>query len=305
MKMQEVNSATVIELRHFAHSNGVKNVKKYKKAELTDVVKNIIKSEEKPAEKPAEKVEVVTPEIITESSPSDFKNTRGTIKFQGTVPKATKSYQPVRHSEVVEFVKEHLDKRGLVVENENVTFNKTGSQMFGQVSVGANNTDMRMSIGFRNSYDKSMPVGFVSGSQVIVCSNMMFEGDIVQMRRHTTNIMTDLDKVFEPVLGQLDDKFQEMVAKTELMKNAELQLEEAQKMFGELLMRSEDYNNLIATKTELNEAVRLFQNPIHDFGNDSKWGFYNAFTEVLKGAHPYYGAKQHINLHNFVLDSIN
>ena len=58
-----------------------------------------------------------------------------------------------------------------------------------------------VSIGFRNSYNKSISAGFCAGSRVIVCSNLMFTGDIVRIRRHTRNILTDIDVIIKEIIS--------------------------------------------------------------------------------------------------------
>lgn len=220
------------------------------------------------------------------------------------LPQKTDSYQPVSHANTIEYFKERFDKMGLTVETENYTTNKKGEQMFAQWGIGANDSEFRIGFGFRNSYDKSMPVGAVSGAQVIVCSNMMFTGEIINHRRHTKNILSELDNAFDPVFDNIEKQYQAMLADASLMKQADLQIEDAQRLFGKMLMGADDYKTRTAAIQEITEAARLFRNPINGFGNDSYWGFYNSFTEVFKSSHPYVNADQHLRLHNFVKNEI-
>jgi hypothetical protein len=50
------------------------------------------------------------------------------------------------------------------------------------------------SIGFRNSINKTLGVGLVSGNKVTVCDNLLFSGEFIQFRRHTgTFTLEELD----------------------------------------------------------------------------------------------------------------
>jgi hypothetical protein len=214
------------------------------------------------------------------------------------VPQQTKSYVPVSHLELIEFVKERLDKANLKICHEKYEGNKQGNQLFGAISVTApsDSTELRMSIGFRNSYDKSMPVGFVAGAQVIVCSNLMFSGDVVQTRKHTANINRDLGDTLEVAMQKIESTFNQIEEDTILFKGRELSMERAHQAFGELLLNGKG----IVSTNQVLAAAQLFNEPIHGFGNETVWGFYNAFTEALKSSHPYHAAKQYLNLHEYV-----
>jgi len=67
--------------------------------------------------------------------------------------------------------------------------------MFGVITFRKINStseeNIKVAIGIRNSYDKSMSSGLVVGSTVIVCDNLMFVGDIKVMREHRGKDMHD------------------------------------------------------------------------------------------------------------------
>lgn len=213
-----------------------------------------------------------------------------------SAPQETKSYVPIMHGDLIDYVKERVDRSGLKVITEKYSHNKSASQMFGEISIGADDTEMRMAIGFRNSTDKSLPVGFVAGTQVIVCSNLMLRGDIKQVRRHTTNILPDMDDKFTIVMENIDGVFKSMKHESMRMKEQELKREKAQQLFGKILLERSN----VASIQQTTKAIDLFRNPLHDFGNTNVWGFYNAFTEVFKEAHPWNAPNNYLNLHKFL-----
>src|SRR5207253_306983 len=44
-----------------------------------------------------------------------------------------------------------------------------------------------LSVGVRNSLDKSFPLGFAAGSRVRICDNLAFQADLVVAKKHTRN----------------------------------------------------------------------------------------------------------------------
>jgi hypothetical protein len=216
-------------------------------------------------------------------------------------PEQTESYMPVTHGELIDFIREKMDVKNYKIVNERYSTNKNGAQMFGEMAIEANDSDMRMAIGFRNSLDKSLPVGFVAGTQVIVCSNLMLSGDIKQVRRHTLNISKDLTEKFSFIEERLDTTFKGIKQDVDRFKGIELPYEKAAELFGKILMRDSN----VATVQQATKAIDLFKNPLHDFGNTDMWGFYNAFTEAFKEAHPWRAPQNYLNLHKFVKREFN
>jgi hypothetical protein len=123
------------------------------------------------------------------------------------VPDQTESYLPVSNKHLIDSVKDHLNSNGMTVCNEQYELSKNGLQMFGSMSISTNDSIMVKEFGFRNSYDKTLPVGFVSGSKVLVCSNLMFKGDIILMRKHTLNVYEDFEKLLSQAVSGINTQF--------------------------------------------------------------------------------------------------
>lgn len=218
------------------------------------------------------------------------------------MPVETKSYKPISHSRLVEMTISRIESMGKKIVHESYTTNKSGEQLFVKFGIEDENNDtFRKMIGLRNSYDKSMPVGLVSGAQVIVCENGMFTGEIKQSRRHTANIERDLDELFDGIVSNIDDKYEILLKDAELMKSKSVTIERANEIFGEILLRKQDVSNI----TTLNNAVRLFKKPINGFKDENVWDVYNAFTEAFKQLSPYNSARQHIKLHDYMKEIAN
>lgn len=221
--------------------------------------------------------------------------------FSAKLPESTKSYKPIGHQQVYELVAERLDKEGLNIVNERFNKDSKGDKMFAELSVSSGSTDLRMAVGFRNSYDKSMPVGFVSGAQVIVCTNLMLEGEVKEVRKHTVNLKRDLDDKLDAVISNLEQNFQRLENDINVFKEVELPEQKAQELFGKILMHHPE----VASINQVTKAIQNFKEPLHDFGNQTYWGFYNAFNEGFKDIHPYIAARNYLNLQKFVKEHAN
>jgi hypothetical protein len=217
-------------------------------------------------------------------------------------PAQTESYFPISHGELINYIRERVDKiGGCQIVNEKYTINKDCNQMFGEMALSLGNTDARWAIGFRNSYDKSIPVGFVAGAQVIVCSNLMLAGEVKQVRRHTINLMNDIDSKFDKVQQNIEKNFQEITKEIDFYKESSLSFERAAELYGKILLR----DSAVASVQQVTRAIQLFNKPINGFGNDTAWGFFNTFTEVFKEAHPALAPKNYLNLREFVNRELN
>src|SRR6266849_5876107 len=92
-------------------------------------------------------------------------------------PPSTDTFRPIPHSELIDALVETLSFRHIQVTQEEFVVSPDGSRMFGLLELDATFLDCRFSIGVRNAHDKSMRLGLVAGYNVLVCSNMSFQGD--------------------------------------------------------------------------------------------------------------------------------
>ena len=134
------------------------------------------------------------------------------------IPASTRSYQPVSNKDLIDNLKIVVDHYGMKVTKEYYELGRKGNQVFGAFTISDKDEEMQKCIGFRNSYDKSLPIGFVSGAEVIVCSNLMFNGEIKKVRKHTVNIFHDLQEIMEESVKYIGDSFNQLVEERERLK---------------------------------------------------------------------------------------
>ena len=215
------------------------------------------------------------------------------------IPDKTHSYIPVSHVDFINNTKDIanriLDKHQLHKEQYGVA--RDGKQMFGTLTYKESFHDdpqhIGLSIGIRNSYDKSMSLGLCSGASVFVCENLMMTGEVVVMRMHKGNIIDELKGLIFNALLKAEDKFATIHADSQQLKKHALEDNTvAYNVMGRL------YGYGVVTERQLPVMKREWQSPKHDaFKDRTAWSLYNAGTESLKTTPPMHKMKRHIQMH--------
>jgi hypothetical protein len=210
------------------------------------------------------------------------------------VPVETESYTPVPHNHLAETLttigRDIL--KGYSLESEQYALAREGNQMFGVLTFRGEHPEMGLSVGFRNSYDKSMAIGIAIGAKVFVCDNLALAGDVTVLRKHTGNVWASLEDMAISTLYRSQKNFQKVVEDSESLKNMNISDTGAFQYMGLL------YGKGVLTPRQLPVVKREWLKPSHeDFQPRNKWSFYNACTEAMKSAPPVLVMEKHIMLH--------
>jgi hypothetical protein len=99
-------------------------------------------------------------------------------------PPATRTYSPVSHYNLLNIVTAQIENAGMEVLNQRLDVNESGAQMFGSMTLSNGDDKSHFMLGFRNSTNKLISLGFCAGLSIVVCSNMMFSGDYMTFQKH-------------------------------------------------------------------------------------------------------------------------
>ena len=212
------------------------------------------------------------------------------------LPEETDSYIPVSHFDLaVNLAKVAKDLlNGYFFHKSQYGLARDGRQMFGVHTYQLDSEEMGLSIGFRNSYDKSMSVGIAIGASVFVCDNLAFTGDITVMRKHTLNVWADLEETIVTTIYRSQHNFQRIREDADEMKCQGVENDEAFKIMGLLFGKN------MVTPRQLPVLKQEWLRPTYEeFLPRSKWSLYNAATEALKSCPPNKILEKHIQLHQF------
>ena len=200
------------------------------------------------------------------------------------VPAATDSYVPVPYGRFVEEVELHVPRFGLTIAEEQFALARDGQQMFGVLTCtnGHGSEDFALAIGLRNSLDRSISVGLVSGVKVFLCDNLAFSGEAKVSRKHTVNVFRDLPDMIYRMLSQVRVLQERTVAEIVTMKARSLENQEADHLMVEAIRG----NALPASF--LPKVLERWEKPAQSeiFGGRNAWLLFNVFTEVFKTRSP-------------------
>jgi hypothetical protein len=218
------------------------------------------------------------------------------------LPKETRTYKPVAHADLVKLLSSMavnlLPEFELVNTQLGVT--KDGQKLFGVITLKNDHTELGLSIGFRNSYDKSLSVGIVTGSSVFVCDNLMLTGDLTVLRKHTSNVISDIDALALSTIYKSREAFKQIQDDVEIMKEIPMSDDEAYRTLGLI------YGRGIITPRQIPVVKNEWLEPSHDdFQDRSLWSFYNACTEALKSSPPQSIMERHLKVHSHIMGQVH
>ena len=191
------------------------------------------------------------------------------------------SYQPIAHHKVVERTTKFLEGQGFSIGDQVHSLARGNQHYFGLFSVehpNRENTERGCVVGIRNSHDKTFPAGLCAGDAPFVCDNLIFTNTIKLARRHTRNILNDLDFMINRAIGKLFNFWHGQDARINAYKEVEL----TNAQVNDIVIRACKAGAL--PKSKIIDVVDQWESSDHpEFWDRNVNSLYNAFTEVYKG----------------------
>ena len=196
-------------------------------------------------------------------------------------PEPTATHTPIPHYDLVNLSREALDRSGLEIVEEEHALARGGLRYFGGFALkgeDVSGTDRNVVFGLRNAHDKSFAASVAIGNQMMVCENLCFSSDVKLARRHTVNILRDLNTVLSSAVSRVVSHWTDMGKRIEAYKSSELTKERASDLVVDLAEMG------AFPARSVFKAVQEFRNPRHEeFKGGTLWTLYNGVTEHLKG----------------------
>lgn len=202
-------------------------------------------------------------------------------------------HEPLGFGEYVDNVYESLDLLGLEVRNQEFEVTHDNNRLFGALEVGLKEGELitadewKILVGLRGSHDQSVQRGLVLGSQILVCSNLCFNGNIANINtKQTTNIRSRLPRLIREAV----DHIPELAHLEERRFNAYKELELSPRAGDAAIVQL--HRDGAFTNAQLARAINQWDEPAHvehtqyDAGTNTRsgWRLFNAATEALKPA---------------------
>ena len=196
-------------------------------------------------------------------------------------PERTRSWVPVPHHRLLDLVESTIEGQGYRVTNQAHGLWGDGDRYFGLMELANGHTedDYGLVLGLRNSHDKTFPASLALGSQVLVCDNLSFFGEVVLTRRHTRFVERDLPGIVAQAVGRLSEMRTQQADRLDAYKQTRIKDRTAH----DLMVRAVDAR--VIPVTQLPMVLKEWRKPTHpEFTVDGRsvWRLFNAFTESFK-----------------------
>ena len=213
------------------------------------------------------------------------------------IPEPTKTYRPVGHYEFANMLKDMASSvlPTFTYASSQYGLARNGDQLFGVHTFNNSHTKLGLSIGFRNSFDRSLAAAIAVGATVFCCDNLCLSGDITAMRKHTLNVKQDLETLAIMAILKSRSAYYQVREDADKMQEIGLNNDEAYKLIGLL------YGHGVITPRQVPVVKREWLSPSHEeFQPRSIWSLYNAATEALKSSPPRTIMEKHLQLHHMI-----
>jgi hypothetical protein len=196
-------------------------------------------------------------------------------------PSPTDTHTPIPHALLADRARNAIGQAGFEVVEEEHAIARGGQRYFGGFSLKGDDLvgdDRKLVLGLRNAHDKSFAASVCIGNQMMVCENLCFSSDVKLARRHTVNILRDLNTVLSSAVSRVTSHWFDMGKRIASYKETELSKERASDLVVDLAEMG------AFPARSVYKAVQEFRNPRHEeFKGGSLWTLYNGVTEHLKG----------------------
>jgi len=212
------------------------------------------------------------------------------------VPRATRSWKPVPYGQAIDFLHHTIERKlDLPIASESYGLNKVGDQMFGLITLKTGSDESGLSIGMRQSYNKSLALGLAVGSKVFVCDNLCFSGSAFKvLRKNTTNVWRDFKELVKAQVATALGHYESIQIETQKLKEISCSERRGFSFLGVMLGEG------VLTPTQATVAFGDWKKPRHqEFADRNLWGLYNAVTEGLKKGAPARILDRHAKAHDF------
>lgn len=237
------------------------------------------------------------------NSAADTIITRPQLNKLKTPPPMGSRHAPYGFGEFAGEISAALKLEGIDILGQEYAIRKDANQMFGLMEIGVSGTeasDFNLMLGMRGSHDQSIPRGITLGSQVIVCSNLCFSGNLLTMKtKQTTNIADRIPAMVREAIAQIPEMANKQKSRYDAFRNVEISHADGDKALVDM------YRKGGLGVSNLTKAISEWDAPSHEEHAEqgySAWRLFNACTESLKPSGNR-GNMQTVEHHSSVIDN--
>lgn len=214
------------------------------------------------------------------SNQTDMKIERDQLDYLPEPEKMGRFHRPYPFAEYIDDIHAALRVNNIVVSDEEYVIQKDAQRLFGMMVIESEARDFQLTLGVRGSHDQSIPRGIALGSNVLVCSNLCFSGELFTGKAKQTvhngdRILDMIDAAVRTIPVAAYKQQQQFDA----MKAADfMHPGDADSIMIEAFKRG------ALSGAQLGVAIKEYDKPSyaeHGHAGDM-WRLFNAFTQAIK-----------------------
>lgn len=199
-------------------------------------------------------------------------------------PPPSRTHYPIPHASVVEVCEQSLVDAGYHIKTAEYALSQADQQLFSTYTLTTTVAEGAcvLAVGLRSSYNKTLPLGMVAGTRVLVCSNLSFRADLINVRRLHTKFASQ--RFAQDIAGavRMLSSFQDTESqRIQVLKQTFLSDDQA----DALILRACIDRNIVPMR-QLVKLAHEWREPTHEeFRERTAWSLFNAVTTVLGNRH--------------------
>lgn len=201
------------------------------------------------------------------------------------VPVPTHSYTPIPHRQLMHMAMSAFTKQGFTIDRPAHQVHKKAQRFVSTFAVSGGglpeDKSLDWMVGIMNSYDKTVPVTFLFGGTVRVCTNGMVVADHQLKTRHTRNVWDRIPDLITETVSVFGDTIVSANQRHQHLKEIVVDDKRLIDAFAMEVCR----RGLLPASKALGFANEI-HNPSFDYEvkENTLWSIANAYTHIAKGA---------------------
>ena len=212
--------------------------------------------------------------------------------LESETPEPTETHKTIAHGHIVETSEKIMEEENLTLKESKYYMSANGMKYFGKyifdkkiydedsIYIKQNKDELNpnVTLGFVNSHDKSLASCVFFGTLMPMCSNEGWHNRMWFKRKHTGNIVNDLDIGIKSCLINIDKFSQGYAGIMEEFKNIPLNDLDVKSLIIESARKK------IIPSSKILSVYKEWIEPSFSYDNndDSVYKLYNSFTTVLR-----------------------
>ena len=227
------------------------------------------------------------------------------------LPNHGKSYTVISHKQVIDDTKNLLEASGFTIRKELYRANMNANVAQGiyhiyptlsQDDLINDEKELGMMFAWTNSYDKSTRFQCAIGAYVLVCSNGMVAGDMMNFRRkHTGSAEHDIKMQLSNQIKNGEKYYTRIIKDKESLKATSLSKLQQSEIVGRLFIDEE-----LISSSQVSLIKKEIGKSSYDYNKeeDNALTFYNHVTHALKLSTPKDWLQDTQNFHDFMMANV-